>query len=197
MERRDAKLGRETSRSDPVDGGPQDHPSRTPATDFLARVRLGAATDNGFRERWALFWANHFTVSAQKLVTATLVGPFEQEAIRPHVFGRFEDLLVASSSHPTMLLYLDQAQSIGPNSPIKRQGGTGSERRSGLNENLAREIMELHTVGRRGGLFTGRRHRVRPRYDRLEHRGLAQRRRRRTRSVPISRGRPMNRAFAR
>ncbi len=68
--------------------------------DFLARVQLGVKTDAGFRERWALFWANHFTVSAGKLATATLVGPFEQEAIRPHVFGRFEDMLVASSSHP-------------------------------------------------------------------------------------------------
>ncbi len=114
--------------------------------DFLARVRLGAATDNGFRERWALFWANHFTVSAQKVVTANLVGPFEQEAIRPHVFGRFEDLLVASSSHPAMLLYLDQAQSIGPNSLLGGRAGRNGKT-VGLNENLAREIMELHTVG--------------------------------------------------
>ena len=114
--------------------------------DFLARVQLAARTDADFRERWALFWCNHFTVSATKLVTATLVGPFEQEAIRPHVFGRFEDLLVASSTHPAMLTYLDQAQSIGPDSlaagRMARGGKTG-----GLNENLAREIMELHTVG--------------------------------------------------
>jgi uncharacterized protein (DUF1800 family) len=114
--------------------------------DFLARVRLAAGTDAGFRERWALFWANHFTVSANKLVTATVVGPFEQEAIRPHVFGRFEDLLVASSGHPAMLLYLDQAQSIGPNS-IAAQFQARTGKHVGLNENLAREIMELHTVG--------------------------------------------------
>ena len=120
--------------------------------DFLARVRLGATTDAGFRERWALFWANHFTVSAQKLVTANLVGPFEQEAIRPHVFGRFEDLLVASSSHPAMLLYLDQAQSIGPDSPLGAAGRSWfGKKPSGLNENLAREIMELHTVGVEAG----------------------------------------------
>jgi uncharacterized protein (DUF1800 family) len=115
-------------------------------TDFLARVQLGVKTDNGFRERWALFWANHFTVSAGKLNTATLVGPFEQEAIRPYVFGRFGDMLVASSSHPAMLLYLDQAQSVGPNSDLARLAQRAGKH-PGLNENLAREILELHTVG--------------------------------------------------
>ncbi len=112
--------------------------------DFLARAQLGASTPAGFAERWALFWANHFTVSSTKQITSVLIGPFEREAIRPHVFGRFEDLLVASSTHPAMLTYLDQAPSVGPNSPVvarRRQG------RGGLNENLAREILELHTVG--------------------------------------------------
>lgn len=119
------------------------------AVDFLARARLAATTPAGFRERWTLFWANHFTVSGVKLVTATVVGPFEQEAIRPRVFGRFEDLLTASSAHPAMLLYLDQAQSVGPGSPaatyLKRRPVPGVG--GGLNENLAREILELHTVG--------------------------------------------------
>ncbi|CAN5431507.1 DUF1800 family protein [soil metagenome] len=118
--------------------------------DFAARARLGAQTPEGFRERWALFWANHFTVSASKLITATVVGPYEQEAIRPHVFGSFTELLGAAETHPAMLLYLDQAQSIGPGSPaarfVKRAGKT-----PGLNENLAREILELHTVGVGGG----------------------------------------------
>jgi uncharacterized protein (DUF1800 family) len=109
--------------------------------DILARARLAAATPAPFRERWALFWANHFTVSTNKPQAATLAGPFEREAIRPHVFGRFEDLLVASSTHPGMMLYLDQARSTGPNSLA------GRRREAGLNENLAREIMELHTVG--------------------------------------------------
>jgi uncharacterized protein (DUF1800 family) len=118
--------------------------------DFLARLQLGASTDAGFRERWTLFWANHFTVSANKLTTIALVGPFEEEAIRPRVFGRFEDLLVASSSHPAMLFYLDQAGSIGPDSPASQiVAGQGKNR--GLNENLAREIMELHTVGVEAG----------------------------------------------
>ena len=119
--------------------------------DFLARARLGANTDAAFRERWALFWANHFTVSATKLATATIVGPFEQEAIRPHVFGRFEDMLVASSTHPTMLLYLDQTRSVGPDSKaaayLRRREIKNGDDAGGLNENLAREIMELHTVG--------------------------------------------------
>ena len=118
--------------------------------DFAARARLGAQTPEGFRERWALFWANHLTVSASKLITATVVGPYEQEAIRPHVFGSFTELLGAAETHPAMLLYLDQAQSIGPGSPaaqfVKRAGKT-----PGLNENLAREILELHTVGVGGG----------------------------------------------
>lgn len=133
--------------------------------DFAARAQLAATTDAGFRERWTLFWANHFTVSANKLVTATVVGPFEQEAIRPHVFGSFAGLLGAVETHPAMLLYLDQAQSIGPNSaaaqylkraPARGVGrapaaAVGQARQAGLNENLAREILELHTVGVNGG----------------------------------------------
>ena len=144
QQKRDAKMAGE-AKSDPVKEAARII-RKDAGADFLARVRLGASTDAGFRERWALFWANHFTVSAQKLVTATLVGPFEQEAIRPHVFGRFEELLVASSSHPTMLLYLDQAQSIGPDSTLSGMARFAGKK-AGLNENLAREIMELHTVG--------------------------------------------------
>jgi len=131
--------------------------------DFASRAQLGATTPDAFRERWALFWANHFTVSATKLQTATVVGPFEQEAIRPHVFGRFGDLLGAAETHPAMLLYLDQAQSIGPDSMAAHYMGRGPARgvgappgvqpgrKAGLNENLAREILELHTVGVNGG----------------------------------------------
>ncbi len=118
--------------------------------DFTARLTLAATTSASFRERWALFWANHFTVSATKLATAALVGPFETEAIRPRIFGRFEDLLVASSQHPAMLTYLDQATSIGPDSPAARLSAMAGKER-GLNENLAREILELHTVGVEAG----------------------------------------------
>ncbi|WP_293474323.1 DUF1800 family protein [Phenylobacterium sp.] len=129
------------------------------AGDVLARTRLATVTDAGFCERWALFWANHFTASATKAQVSGLVGPFENEAIRPHVFGRFADLLAAAETHPAMLLYLDQAQSIGPNSRAAQlQGRRGARqpdgappRPAGLNENLAREILELHTVGIGGG----------------------------------------------
>lgn len=116
-----------------------------PAEEFMARTQLGATTDAAFRERWTLFWSNHFAVAANKATMAALVGHFEREAIRPHVFGHFEDLLVASTRHPGMLFYLDQAKSVGPNSM------GGSRRKSGLNENLAREILELHTLGVEAG----------------------------------------------
>jgi uncharacterized protein (DUF1800 family) len=112
----------------------------------LARARLGASTPAGFRERWALFWTNHFTVSAKNVRMDTAVGPFDRDAIRPNVFARFQDLLLASTRHPGMLLYLDQAQSLGPDSPAALRQGKG-----GLNENLAREVLELHTVGADAG----------------------------------------------
>ena len=95
---------------------------------------------------------------------------FEAEAIRPHVLGRFEDMLLAVERHPAMLLYLDQARSIGPDSPrgAARRATPASAR--GLNENLAREILELHTLGVRSGYSAGGRHRVRPRAHRLDAR---------------------------
>jgi uncharacterized protein (DUF1800 family) len=118
--------------------------------EMVARGRLAATTPAAFRERWTLFWANHFTVSATKGAVAPIAGSFEREAIRPHVFGRFQDLVMASSQHPAMLLYLDQAASVGPDSPAA-QSAAGQRRQAGLNENLGREIMELHTLGVDGG----------------------------------------------
>lgn len=115
------------------------------AREFLARAQLGAVTEAPFAERWALFWANLFTASATKFQSAVFLGPYEREAIRPLVFGPFAELALAAESHPAMLLYLDQAQSAGPNSPL------GQRRGLGLNENLAREILELHTVGSDAG----------------------------------------------
>ncbi|RYD83827.1 MAG: DUF1800 domain-containing protein, partial [Sphingomonadales bacterium] len=87
------------------------------------------------------FWANHFTVAARNAQTVGLAGPFEREAIRPHVFGYFEELLATATFHPGMLVYLDAARSIGPSTPAAQR------RDGGLNENLAREILELHTMG--------------------------------------------------
>lgn len=96
------------------------------------------ATPHGFRERLVTFWTNHFTVSLQK--SSYFLGHMVREAIRPHVTGRFADMLVAVTRHPAMLIYLDNAGSIGPNSRA------GQRMSRGLNENLAREILELHTV---------------------------------------------------
>jgi uncharacterized protein (DUF1800 family) len=97
-------------------------------------------------ERLTHFWSNHFTVSvAGKPILAVLAGAFEREAIRPRVTGRFHDMLRAVVSHPAMLIYLDNATSVGPNSRAGRARGKG------LNENLARELLELHTLGVDGG----------------------------------------------
>ncbi len=106
-----------------------------------ARSRHAATTPNSFAERWHRFWANHFTVAARNQQTIGLAGPFEREAIRPNVFGRFDDLLGAATFHPGMLVYLDAARSIGPSTQAAQR------RDGGLNENLAREILELHTMG--------------------------------------------------
>ncbi|BCH61344.1 hypothetical protein RvVAR0630_39680 [Agrobacterium vitis] len=100
----------------------------------------------GFGERLAMFWANHFSVAISKGGEVhILAGAFEREAIRPHVFGKFEEMLLAVETHPAMLVFLDNQQSIGPTSPANKNG------KRGLNENLAREIMELHTLGVDGG----------------------------------------------
>jgi uncharacterized protein (DUF1800 family) len=110
-----------------------------------AKARFGAAigAEIGFVERLVWFWSNHFCVSADKV--PSMAGGYEREAIRPHVLGHFADMLVAAESHPAMLFYLDNSASIGPNSVA------GINRSRGLNENLAREILELHTLGVRGG----------------------------------------------
>ena len=108
-------------------------------------------TDSPFAERLVYFWANHFAVSVDKLPVIGLAGLLEFEAIRPHLFGRFFDLLLAVEQHPSMLVYLDQAQSIGPNSSVGTVRGHGGGKQRGLNEDLAREIMELHTLGVRTG----------------------------------------------
>jgi uncharacterized protein (DUF1800 family) len=110
-----------------------------------AKVRLGAALtpDIGFVERLVWFWSNHFCISADKI--RSMSGAYEREAIRPHVLGSFADLLLAAESHPAMLFYLDNLGSMGANSIA------GINRNRGLNENLPREIMELHTLGVRSG----------------------------------------------
>ena len=114
-----------------------------------ARVEAALDTPAPFAERLVHFWANHFAVSVEKAPLALLAGSFEREAIRPHVMGRFVDMLLAVERHPGMLLYLDQARSTGPRSLAATRADP--QRRRGLNENLAREILELHTLGVRSG----------------------------------------------
>lgn len=114
-------------------------------TELQKRIEAAVKSDQPFKERLAIFWANHFTVSGKRPLIAPAIGGFEREAIRPHVFGKFEDMLLAVAQHPVMLHYLDNAISIGPKSQI------GKRRDRGLNENLAREILELHTLGVNGG----------------------------------------------
>lgn len=124
--------------------------------DTRARLATAATTERPFAERLALFWSNHFTVSSAKGAVRGLAGPFEREAIRPHVSGRFETLLNAAVTHAAMLRYLDNEQSAGPDSRVVRRlalrASAGEPQRiTGLNENLAREVLELHTLGATGG----------------------------------------------
>ena len=125
----------------------EDHPANV-AVQLVqneAKVRIDAAVTAkiGFVERLVWFWSNHFCVSTDK--STSMSGAYEREAIRPHVLGRFVDMLTAAESHPAMLYYLDNAGSMGPNSVA------GINRNRGINENFAREILELHTLGVRTG----------------------------------------------
>jgi uncharacterized protein (DUF1800 family) len=119
---------------------------KTYRAEALARLQRAVIADCGFTERLVAFWSNHFCISANKGELARIwAGSFEREAIRPHVLGRFGEMLRAVEQHPAMLFFLDNQQSLGPDSRA------GQNRKRGLNENLAREIMELHTLGVGGG----------------------------------------------
>ena len=142
-----------------VDGAPGDTVQEAPAKAnpgpgipqqiYLeeAKVRFDSAlnAEIGLIDRLTWFWSNHFCVSADKGQVRALCGAYEREAIRVNVLGKFSDMLLAAESHPAMLMYLDNAGSIGPNSIA------GQRRGKGINENLAREIMELHTLGVQSG----------------------------------------------
>jgi uncharacterized protein (DUF1800 family) len=145
-----------------------------------ARIGSALATRSDFAERLVHFWSNHFTVSGNKPIILGLAAAFENDAIRPNIMGRFEDLLISAVRHPAMLIYLDQDKSFGPNSKLA-QRGKGKER--GLNENLAREILELHTLGVDGGysqsdvtelarIMTGITVAMGPRVEQMQKRGL-------------------------
>jgi uncharacterized protein (DUF1800 family) len=121
-------------------------PETVPQQIFFAEAKAhydaAIGAEIGFAERLVWFWSNHFCVNADNTVMA---GGYEREAIRPHVLGRFVEMLQAAEGHPAMLIYLTNTLSMGPNSVA------GINRTRGLNENLAREILELHTLGVRTG----------------------------------------------
>ena len=121
------------------------------AVESRAALTVRVTSDRPFVERLVAFWSNHLCVSVgAKVLVAPFAGSYEREAIRPHVLGRFEDMVLASAKHPAMLVYLDNFQSIGPRSRGGLAGrGRGPAR--GLNENYARELLELHTLGVDGG----------------------------------------------
>jgi uncharacterized protein (DUF1800 family) len=110
------------------------------------RAIMGAASsDRMFTHRISAFWANHFSLGKTGPVLRAVSGLYEQHALRPHIFGSFAELLISAELHPAMIHYLDLQQSIGPNSKA------GQKRGKGFNENLGREILELHTLGADGG----------------------------------------------
>ena len=137
-----------------VNQGGRDDLREVVVTDQRARLATAARSPRPFAERLVMFWSNHFTVALNKGASRGLVGAFEREAIRPHIAGRFVDLLRASTGHVAMQRYLDNHLSAGPNSRVVersvrrgREAGATPARLTGLNENLARELLELHTLG--------------------------------------------------
>jgi uncharacterized protein (DUF1800 family) len=117
-----------------------------------ARFGQAVSSERPLAERLVQFWSNHFAVSVDKQLQAGLAGSFEREAIRPHVLGNFAELLLAAETHPAMLLYLDNHESVGPHAQAAlRAAARGAPRKIGINENLGREILELHTLGVGGG----------------------------------------------
>jgi uncharacterized protein (DUF1800 family) len=111
-----------------------------------ARIDKQMSAEVGFVERLVMFWSNHFSMSVNKDDTIFgTMGQWERDVIRPNVLGKFRDMLRGTIRHPAMLAFLDNQDSIGPNSRIGRDWGVG------LNENLGRELMELHTIGSGGG----------------------------------------------
>jgi uncharacterized protein (DUF1800 family) len=125
--------------------------AQTIADEIEARISHAITTPAPFLERWAQFWSNRLTMAAKNLQTIFYAGSYEREAIRPHILGSFSTLLKSSALHAGMLVYLDQVRSFGPNAPAATSPQRPRQRNFGLNENLAREILELHTLGPDGG----------------------------------------------
>ena len=148
--RREAQESGDQARIDAIEALTKDMQAQTAQTyrsNFAATLGRIIETPDGFRERLVRFWADHFTVRSRANLTNHLVTPYVEAAIRPHVTGSFRDMLRAVVTAPMMLQYLDQLRSVGPNT------ANGLRTGKGLNENLAREMLELHTLGV-GGPYT-------------------------------------------
>jgi len=133
--------------ADPLDtaGAGQVLSATLARNEVFARAHHAATTPHGFRERWAMFWTNHFALQGGGGGAEMLSGAFVREAIDPHHLGVFDELLLAAERHPAMMIALNQSDSVGPRSKV------GLATKRGINENLARELMELHSVGVDGG----------------------------------------------
>lgn len=123
-----------------------DRPYQVFQDERRARLAQALKPEIGLLERLVTFWSNHFSMSVWKdqAILGT-IGQLEREVIRPNVLGSFTDMLLGVMRHPAMIAYLDNDDSIGPRSPIGKSWGAG------FNENLAREVLELHTMGVGGG----------------------------------------------
>ena len=164
----ESQADRRSNREKALDGLPPEVANRLRdafglyRSDAALRTRIAVTSPTPFAERLTHFWANHFSVTAGKPGTSFEVGNHEFYAIRPHVTGRFSDMLKAAVLHPAMLLYLDQYQSVGPASRFaqrrqrrRNRDNSNNQQDRGLNENLAREVLELHTLGVDGGYSQG------------------------------------------
>jgi uncharacterized protein (DUF1800 family) len=148
--RRQAMADGKPPRDQPTSRDPMDAAQKLGAhymAQMGTRLQAAVTTQTPFAERLVHFWSNHFAISADKIKVRALAGPFENEAIRPHIAGYFTDMLLTVAQHPAMILYLDNEQSIGAGSAAAQRRVARTTREFGLNENLAREIMELHSLG--------------------------------------------------
>lgn len=141
LARRDAETEAAEDAARSVEMGLNDQANSLFRTGLMTTMTRAIETRDGLRERLVRFWADHFTVVAQRFSFKHFVAAYVEETIRPNITGQFEDLLIAAVTHPMMVSYLNQNQSVGPNSE------RGLARGQGLNENLAREILELHSLG--------------------------------------------------
>jgi uncharacterized protein (DUF1800 family) len=158
-EAKDGEVDKQQARREFMRDIPFDQRPQIVMNDLLTeRIVRAAESDRQLNEVMVDFWMNHFNVFAGKGIDRFLLTSYERDVIRPHIWGRFEDLLMATAKSPAMLFYLDNARSVAApeNRPLiaQRFGQRAMQmnpqlqsRQGGLNENYAREIMELHTLG--------------------------------------------------